>query len=194
MYKGFVIKKTKSTYFRLILILIIFLMFYFIGQYSGVRESISIEIIGEHFKNNLLFGFLIFCILLTLGNLLYIPGLLFLAAAVIALGKGMGGMVTYVAAVTSCCISYFAVNFVGGGLLREFDSKIAQNIFLNLDKKPIGSVVVLRLIFQTAPALNYALALSDLKLKNYLIGTILGLPIAIALYCIFFDELAKILF
>jgi uncharacterized membrane protein YdjX (TVP38/TMEM64 family) len=43
------------------------------------------------------------------------------------------------------------------------------------------------------PALNYALALSGVRFRTYLLGTLLGLPLPIALYCLFFDYLAMLL-
>jgi uncharacterized membrane protein YdjX (TVP38/TMEM64 family) len=49
------------------------------------------------------------------------------------------------------------------------------------------------MLFQTLPALNVALALSGVRLRTYLVGTLLGLPLPIALYCLFFDSLAKAL-
>jgi uncharacterized membrane protein YdjX (TVP38/TMEM64 family) len=49
------------------------------------------------------------------------------------------------------------------------------------------------MLFQTVPALNYTLAMSGIRFRDYLIGTLLGLPIPIALYCVFFDYLAKVL-
>ena len=48
-------------------------------------------------------------------------------------------------------------------------------------------------MFQTVPALNYTLALSGVPFRAYLIGTLLGLPLPIALYCLFFDYLARTL-
>jgi len=45
-------------------------------------------------------------------------------------------------------------------------------------------------LFQTAPAVNYALAMSGIRFRSYLIGTLIGLPLPIAAYCIFFDVLA----
>jgi len=53
--------------------------------------------------------------------------------------------------------------------------------------------VLLRMLFQTLPALNYTLALTGVKFRDYLIGTLLGLPLPIALYCLFFDFLARVL-
>ena len=49
------------------------------------------------------------------------------------------------------------------------------------------------MLFQTLPALNYALAMSGVKFRDYLIGTLLGLPLPIFLYCLFFDYLAVVL-
>jgi len=49
--------------------------------------------------------------------------------------------------------------------------------------------VLLRTLFQTVPALNYTLALSGVRYRDYLVGTLLGLPLPIAAYCLFFDYL-----
>ena len=52
------------------------------------------------------------------------------------------------------------------------------------------SVALLRLLFQTMPALNYALAMSGIRLRSYVLGTLLGLPLPIALYALFLQTLA----
>jgi uncharacterized membrane protein YdjX (TVP38/TMEM64 family) len=49
------------------------------------------------------------------------------------------------------------------------------------------SVVLWRLMFQTLPALNYALAFADIRLRDYLAGTLLDLPIPIFLYGYFLN-------
>ena len=82
---------------------------------------------------------------------------------------------------------------VGGDALRQLKSKTAVRILGQLDARPIRSVVLLRVLFQTVPALNYALALSGIRFRQYFTGTLLGLPLPIILYCLFFDYLAKML-
>ena len=77
--------------------------------------------------------------------------------------------------------------------MRLVENRVAVRILRELDARPIMSVALLRALFQTMPALNYALAMSGIKFRAYLIGTLLGLPIPIALYCIFFDILATAL-
>jgi uncharacterized membrane protein YdjX (TVP38/TMEM64 family) len=53
------------------------------------------------------------------------------------------------------------------------------------------SVALLRILFPTVPAWNFALAMSGINFRTYLIGTLAGLPVPIASYCIFFDTLAR---
>ena len=55
------------------------------------------------------------------------------------------------------------------------------------------SIVFVRMLFQTLPALNYTLAMSGVRFRTYLAGTLLGLPLPIAAYCLFFDEFARIM-
>jgi uncharacterized membrane protein YdjX (TVP38/TMEM64 family) len=102
-------------------------------------------------------------------------------------------MVTYVAACISCVATFFAIRLVGGDALRQLNSPFAIRLLRQLDAHPIRIILLLRLMFQTVPALNYTLALSGVRFRAYLIGTLLGLPLPIALYCLFFDYLAKTL-
>jgi uncharacterized membrane protein YdjX (TVP38/TMEM64 family) len=112
---------------------------------------------------------------------------------VLTLGRSMGGLATYVAASISCVVTFLLIRMLGGDALRRLDSRIAERIFRHLDARPITSILLLRVLFQTVPALNYALAMSGVKFRNYLIGTLLGLPLPIAVYCLFFEYLARAL-
>ena len=162
-------------------------------ELSGLRDNFSLEFLQRKIFENKISGLLIFVLLFSLGNLIQIPGWVFLAAAVLALGRTMGGIATYIAASISCVVTFLTIRFVGGDALRQLNNKIATGLLRQLDAHPIKSIVLLRILFQTMPALNYALALSGVKFRNYLLGTLLGLPLPIALYCLFFDYLAKAL-
>ncbi|MBV1878970.1 MAG: VTT domain-containing protein [Pseudomonadales bacterium] len=138
-------------------------------------------------EDNLVLGAIIFIGMFSLANLIQVPGLIFLAAAVLTLGKIQGGIITYVAAVSSCLVTYAIVGLVGHNTLRAVQNPIALKIFSRIDQAPISSIIMLRIIFQTAPILNYTLALSGLKFRHYLTGTLIGLPIPIFFYCLGFD-------
>lgn len=160
-------------------------------EFSGLRDHFSLEFVHQRFLENTFSGLLLFVLLFSLGNLIQIPGWIFLAAAVLALGRSWGGVATYVAASVSCTLTFLAIRFVGGDALRQLNNRIATRLLKRLDAAPISSVVLLRTLFQTVPALNYALALSGIKFRDYMIGTLLGLPLPIAVYCLFFDALAR---
>ena len=180
-------------YQRLIGVVLFLGVLLVIFELSGLRGHFNLPFMRQAIEQHQFSGLLLFVLLFSLGNLIQIPGWVFLAAAVLTLGQIWGGVVTYVAAVVSCVLTFLTIRALGGDALRQLKNRFAVRILSELDARPIGSVTLLRLLFQTAPALNYALSMSGIAFRDYLTGTLLGLPIPIALYCIFFDELAMLL-
>jgi uncharacterized membrane protein YdjX (TVP38/TMEM64 family) len=159
-------------------------------QVSGLRDHFSLSFMRELILRHRAGGLVLFVVLFALGNLIQIPGWIFLAAAVLALGRLWGGAVTYAAAVASCIFTFVTIRALGGDALRLLENRVAVRILRELDAHPVTSVALLRILFQTVPALNYALALSGIRFRDYLVGTLIGLPAPIAVYCLFFDFLA----
>lgn len=179
-------KKTRSRR-KIFYICGALVLIFLVVELTGIRSSVSPAKIKELFFEHRFWGIFLFCLAFSLGNLLYIPGWVFLVGAVIALGKEWGGIVTYVAGLVSATISFVLIHSIGGNALRSFDNKLAQRILANLDKYPVSSITALRLIFQTVPALNYALAMANVRFGHYFAGTVIGLPIPIFIYCYFFE-------
>ena len=136
-------------------------------------------------------GLALFVLLFAIGNLAQVPGWIFLASAVLVLGKLNGGIVTYLAASMSCVVTFLSVRWVGGDAARQLRGKLAQRMLTELHAHPVRNVIVLRTVFQTLAALNYALALSGIGFRQYLLGTLLGLPLPIAAYCLLLDYIVK---
>jgi len=178
-------------YKRLLAVALFLVLLFAVFELSGLRGHFSIEFLQQSIQQHRIGGLLIFILLFSLGNLIQIPGWIFLAAAVLALGRTTGGIATYIAASVSCVITFLTIRFVGGDALRQLDNKFAAGLLRQLDAAPVKSIFLLRFFFQTAPALNYALAVSGVRFRQYLVGTLLGLPLPISLYCLFFDFLAK---
>ena len=182
-----------SRYKRLLLVLGFLGILLGAAHLSGVRDTFDLHDLQRRILENKTEGLLIFVLLFSLGNLIQIPGWIFLAAAVLALGQIAGGLATYVAACISCLVTFLVIRGMGGDALRQLDHPLALGLLKRLDDRPIFSVMMLRTLFQTAPALNYTLAMSGITLRAYLIGTVLGLPAPILVYCLFFDTLGKAL-
>jgi len=176
-----------NKYQRLLTVLLFLVLFFTVFEVSGLRAHFNLQFLQKLIDDHLLGGLLIFNLLFSLGNLIQIPGWIFLAAAVLALGRTNGGLVTYLAAIVSCVITFILIRFVGGDALRQLGNSTIARILRHLDAHPLLSIVIARTLFQTAPPLNYALAMSGIKFRQYLFGTLLGLPLPIFLYCVFFD-------
>lgn len=177
-------------YRRLIAVALFLAALFAATELSGLREHFSLAFLQQRLNEHLVEGLAVFTLLFALGNLIQIPGWIFVAAAVLALGRTWGGIATYIAANVSCAVTFFAIRYVGGDALRQLKSRTAVRLLGELHAHPIRSIVLLRTLFQTLPALNYALALSGIGFRTYMTGTLLGLPLPIAAYCLFFDYLA----
>ena len=163
-----------------------------VAELSGLRGHFSLEYVHARLMEHPLGGLVVFIALFSVGNLIQIPGWIFLAAAVLAFGRTWGGIATYAAATISCGVTFLVIRMIGGNALRQLESGLAVRLLARLDSHPVESVTLLRMLFQTAPALNYALAMSGVAFGRYMIGTLLGLPLPIAAYCVFFDHLGKL--
>jgi uncharacterized membrane protein YdjX (TVP38/TMEM64 family) len=143
----------------------------------------------EMLSANPVTGVAVFVLLYGLGNLIQIPGWIFLASAVLAFDGVAGGFVTYLAAIVSCTLTFLTVRLLGGNALQLLNNRFALRVMQRLHGHPVQSVILLRTVFQTLPALNFALAMSGVKFRCYLIGTMCGLPVPIAVFSLFFQLL-----
>lgn len=180
-------------YRQLLYVLLFLALLLGVAEFFGLREHFNLTHLQTQLTRHPVGGLLAFVALFALGNLIQIPGWVFLASAVLALGKLPGGMVTYFAASLSCIVTFVAVRAVGGDALQKLDNRTATRLLSHLHARPVGVIALLRMLFQTLPALNYTLALSGVEFRKYLVGTLLGLPLPIAIYCVFFDYLAQVL-
>lgn len=176
-------------YQRLIAVLIFLALALLFFEVSGLRQGFNLTNLRETLSENIVSGSILFILLFCAGNLIQIPGWLFLVAAVLTLDELWGGVLTYIAAVIACMVTYWLIKTLGGDALRQLESPIAKRMFSHLDEYPLRSQMVLRTIFQTAPALNYSLALSRVPTREYFLAVLLGLPLPIMLYCVGFELL-----
>lgn len=181
---------TARPYKRLLAVLLILALLLAIFELSGLRSHFNLAYLHQILLDHPLTGLVVFILIFVMGNLVQIPGWLFLAAAVLALGRTWGGIATYVAAIISCTVTFFSIRYIGGDALRELKGKLATRLLSQLDAHPVRNIVLLRMLFQTVPPLNYALAMSGIRFRDYLVGTLLGLPLPIMAYCVFFDYLS----
>lgn len=177
-----------NRYKRILTVLAFVAVLLAIAEFSGIRGHITGPALHAVLIENELTGILLFAVLFVIGNLIHIPGLVFLATAVLALGPTQGGVLTYVAANISCATTFIIIRYFGSDALRQFEGKLVVRILARLNSFPITSIALLRLLFQTMPTLNYALAVSGVSFSRYMAGTLLGLPLPLLAYCLLFGK------
>ena len=186
------LKQLLIRHHRLAALLVFLLVLFLVAQATGLRSLVSPQYLQQTLQENPWQGLALFVLLFALGNVVQVPGWIFLAAAVYAFGRTTGGLVTYVAASLSCMFTFVMIRMIGGNVASTITNRHAVRLLAQLNAHPIRNVVILRTLFQTLPALNYALALTGIGFRKYAIGTLLGLPLPIALYCVFFDYLVTL--
>jgi uncharacterized membrane protein YdjX (TVP38/TMEM64 family) len=178
-------------YQRLLYVVAFLAILFAVFQFSGLRGQISLANVREQLQAHPRTGLAIYVLLFSLGNMVQIPGTVFISAAILALGPLWGGLYTYVACNVSAVVTFLSIRLIGGNALQSIQRPFMQRILARLATHPVQTVVVARLCFQSLPALNYALAMSGVKLRHLIAGTLIGMPPFIALYCVFFDQIAK---
>ncbi|MGE0791497.1 MAG: TVP38/TMEM64 family protein [Sandaracinaceae bacterium] len=161
-----------------------------VAKLTGLSESVNVESVRDLMRESGPLGFLSFIGVFTIGELMHVPGLVFVGAASIAYGPLWGTVAGFVGAVTSVSVGFLVIRAIGGQPLGGFQRPILQRIFARLESHPIATVAILRIVFILAPALTYALAMSKVRFHHFVIGSALGLALPIPLAVYFFDYLA----
>jgi uncharacterized membrane protein YdjX (TVP38/TMEM64 family) len=164
---------------------------YLVGYLTGVTRDLSVDRVKNYLDEAGPWGFVLFLVVFFLGEMVHIPGLVFVGAAILTYGRLWGGVAGYVGAEFSLCLGFLLVRGVGGQPLNEIKSKRMRRILDKLETHPLATVTVLRLIFWMAPALNYALAMSNVRFRHYAIGSAIGLVLPIAGAALFFDWVSQ---
>jgi uncharacterized membrane protein YdjX (TVP38/TMEM64 family) len=160
---------------------------YLIAWATGAQEYFTLEKVRHLVEVCGWGGWLAFLGIFCVGELIHIPGMVFVAAGILAFGKVLGGPLSFAGAVLSVSVSFVVVRGVGGKPLTQLPWAFARKVMARLEDRPIRTVFLLRLLFFMAPPLNYALALSGVKFRDYFIGSALGLIAPMIVMVLAFD-------
>jgi uncharacterized membrane protein YdjX (TVP38/TMEM64 family) len=66
-----------------------------------------------------------------------------------------------------------------------------QRVLSHLEQRPLLSVALLRLVLQLNPVVNSALALSGIRYRDYILGSLIGFTPTILILAFLADRLEK---
>jgi uncharacterized membrane protein YdjX (TVP38/TMEM64 family) len=185
-----VTQEGKTIALRLALLAALVVALLALAHFSGLGTRFTAAGLRETIQAAGAWGALVFIGIFALGQLAHVPGLVFYVASVFAYGRGWGVVVSYFASLVSVSVSFAFVRSIGGQPLAALKNRRMQQLLSKLDERPLLTMFLLRSVFWTAPALNYALALTRVRFTQYLASTaaalILPLIAISALYGTFF--------
>jgi uncharacterized membrane protein YdjX (TVP38/TMEM64 family) len=141
-------------------------------------------------------SFLIFIVIFVVTSLLSIPGTGWLFLACIVYSEvWIGGVLTYVAAFLAAIATFYMGRLMGGGALSGIKNTRVRSLIASAEKNPIRTIIIMRSVLLLSPLVGFALALTNMKPRDYIIGSLIGLmvPVAVLSIAIFFirDEVFR---
>jgi uncharacterized membrane protein YdjX (TVP38/TMEM64 family) len=164
-----------------------------VGATTGIRDHFTVDALRRQAVGAGALGVLIYIAAFCAGELLYVPGTVFIVAAVLAWGRLAGGVIAFAGSMLAVILTFVLVRAAGGKALGESTRPWVRRAMAGLDAHPIRVVFVLRLILWTSPPLNYAFALSSLRFRDHLIGSALGLALPILGMALFTESVLRML-
>jgi len=173
---------------RIAILAVILIGLFVAGKATGWTDSFSIDRIRELVGRAGPLGYLAYAAAFALGELIHVPGVLFVIAGVLAFGRAAGFVAGLAGGLLSVSTTFFVVRGVGGRALGAVRHPLMKRLLSHLDDHPIRTIFLLRLVFWLAPPLNYALALSNVRFRHYFVGSLLGLVAPIGLIAVFVER------
>ncbi|MDH3202243.1 MAG: VTT domain-containing protein [Myxococcales bacterium] len=165
----------NRTLARLTLLALFLGSVYAIGLATGFNEEVTVEGIRASMRAAGIGGFFVFAGMFAVGQLLYIPGFVFVAVAGLAYGPLWGAVASVIAATISVGISFIIVRTIGGQPLKEIKTPFFKKWLDRLEEQPLRSMIVIRLFLWAIPPVNYTLAMSGVTFRDYMIAAMIGM-------------------
>ena len=166
----------SKRWLRLALVASLLIGLVIVGFATGFVDKInSVDKIRALMDEAGAWGILLYFGLFALGQLVQAPGMVFVSVAAVAFGRTTGFFVAYAGVMISVTVSFLLVRTVGGKLLTEVEKPWMKKAMNWLKRYPFRTVLGLRVVFWSSPWLNYALAMSNVSLRVYVLGAALGL-------------------
>jgi len=162
---------------------------YALAKWGGYLDDINIHRIQRAVEDAGAWGVLLFAGLFVVGVLLHLPGMIFVGTAIIVIGRDSGYFISLGSATLAVCISFLIARTIGGKALGEVKASFVRRLLKRIDDHPIRVMIVFRLIFFLSPPLNFMIALTRIRFRDYAVGSAVGLIIPMFAVTVLFDWL-----
>lgn len=165
--------------FRLLFLFLVLAISYVLVDASGLLEDASPIGVRNVIQEWGVAGVVLYMGLFALGQLLYVPGMVFVVAAGLAYGPWWGFAIAMVGAAFGMSVTFYVGRRIGGKPLAGVRRPRIERLMAGLESRPQRSIALMRLVVSTAPWLNYLLALTAVRFRHYFWGSIFGILVPV---------------
>jgi uncharacterized membrane protein YdjX (TVP38/TMEM64 family) len=126
----------------------------------------------------------LFIVVFAVGELLHLPGILFVLVARVVFGPCSGFFLGYAGAVVALTVSFAVARQLVSAARATREPwrpriRFLRRAFERLEARPVRTIAVLRLVLWLAPPLTYALATTRIRARDHLVGCAIGLVVPV---------------
>jgi uncharacterized membrane protein YdjX (TVP38/TMEM64 family) len=134
-------------------------------------------------------GAVVFGLLFAGALLVGVPGVALIGVGVAVFGPVLGAVLSLVGGLTGMSLSFLLVRLAGAPSITPARWRRSEMILRRIEVRPLQTVAVLRVVFQLSQPVTYALAMTGIAYRDFLIGSMLGLVPTVAAFAIAFRAL-----
>jgi uncharacterized membrane protein YdjX (TVP38/TMEM64 family) len=151
-----------------------------VSRHYGLASRATVAAVRDTVDGTGPWGAWLYLALFAVRDFLRVPAFILVGAAVLGYGPVRGGLLGYAGVNLADAVSFLVARAVGGRPLADLDRPRLRRLLERLDRRPVLVVFTLRHLFFSFSLLNVLLALSRIRFRDYMIGTLLGLVIPTA--------------
>ncbi len=161
-------------------------------RYTGLRDFLTLGRLSSLLEDVGWWAPLIFILIYAVGICLFVPGTLLTTLGAAIFGPYRGFVYVWIAAMLGATGAFLIGRYLGrefaasliGGRLRKYDEAIERNGF--------ATVLYLRLVYFPFTPLNFGMALTKVRFRDYLWGTGLGILVGTFIFTFFVGTVKEV--
>jgi uncharacterized membrane protein YdjX (TVP38/TMEM64 family) len=170
-------KPKVSPKVRIALLVVVIVLLGAIAHFTGLAQVVTRDRIEEIATSWGALGLALYVAAFSVGEILQLPGVVFVVAAIAAYGPWLGTAAAYLGMLSASITVFLFGRLVAGRALAEVEHPRVRALMARADRSPIATVAFMRGVLFVLPGIGYACALSSIKLRDYVIGSAIGLVV-----------------
>ena len=169
--------KARAAKLRIALLVVVIVVLALVAHLTGLAEAVTRERVEELASSWGVVGFALYVAAFAVGEIMQLPGVVFVVAAVAAYGPWLGTGAAYVGMFAASLAVFLFGRVVAGKALAEVEHPRVRALVSRIDRAPISTVAFMRGVLFVLPGIGYACALSPIRFRDYAIGSAIGLVV-----------------